>query len=101
MSQLRVNAVNASFDSGRYGLVLGLLRIARWELTCGLCRERVRLIQRYGFSAITCPYCGTRNLLPVPRFPNDPGPRPGGTGPTTTRPEAEAPLNEVIDRSPA
>jgi rRNA maturation endonuclease Nob1 len=50
--------------------------LARWELTCGFCKTRFRKIQPLAWDGSVCPACGTRNLLPVPRFPSDPGPRP-------------------------
>ena len=43
--------------------------VARWEVTCGLCRTRFRRYVfelRVGsiFSWVACPECGTHNLLP-------------------------------------
>lgn len=76
MGQLKVNAINARLQDGLLGLLLGMARSARWELTCGFCKERFRKVQYLASSTAVCPYCGTRNLLPVPRFPRDPGPRP-------------------------
>jgi len=54
----------------RYGWLpanLGIL--ARWEVTCGFCRSRFSrlawdLPMGTWLSAISCPACGTRNLLP-------------------------------------
>jgi hypothetical protein len=76
MAQLRLDAINARLESGWLGVLLGIARFARWDLTCGFCRQRVRKVQFLVWSSVVCPYCGTRNVLPVPRFPNDPGPRP-------------------------
>lgn len=77
VGQLKVWAVNAQLDDGRVAWLLGtFFRVARWELTCGFCKERFRKTQYYVSSTAVCPHCGTRNLLPVPRFPRDPGPRP-------------------------
>ncbi len=55
---------------------LGVL--ARWEVTCGFCRER---FARFAWdlpvgtrlSAVACPACGTRNRLPG--HPDAGGPR--------------------------
>jgi DNA-directed RNA polymerase subunit RPC12/RpoP len=78
-----MNAVDARFQTGLLGLVLGIARFARWDIRCGFCQEQFRKVQPLVWSSSVCPYCGTRNLLPVPRFPNDPGPRPPNwPGPT-------------------
>jgi uncharacterized Zn-finger protein len=46
---------------------LGVL--GRWEVTCGLCRNRFsrlawELMIGSRLSWVACPWCGTRNLLP-------------------------------------
>jgi hypothetical protein len=46
---------------------LGIL--ARWEVTCGFCRVRFarfvwELMAGSRLSRVTCPACGTHNLLP-------------------------------------
>ena len=64
VGQLRLNAINAQLETGLVGLLLGMIRGARWELTCGFCKERFRKVQFMVFSTAVCPYCGTRNLLP-------------------------------------
>jgi hypothetical protein len=76
VAQLKVNAINARFEGAVLGLLLGMARSARWDVTCGFCKERFRKVQFLAWSTAVCPFCGARNLLPVPRFPADPGPRP-------------------------
>ena len=76
MGVLKVNAVDARFQAGFLGLLLSVAMFARWDLGCGFCKERFRTIQPMAWSTAVCPYCRTRNLLPVPRFARDPGPRP-------------------------
>jgi hypothetical protein len=78
VGQLTVNAIDARQELGFSGFLLALLRTSRWELTCGFCKEPSRRYQWLWASTVVCPYCGTRNRLPVPRFPSDPGPRPPG-----------------------
>jgi len=73
---LRVNAIDARWID-RWLLVVTLGMFWRWELTCGFCRTRFRKDKFVAGDSAECPVCGTRNLLPVPRFPWDPGPRPG------------------------
>lgn len=63
-AQLKVRAIDARLESGPLGLLLSLIRGARWELTCGFCKERFRKIQYIFTGFADCPYCGTRNLLP-------------------------------------
>ena len=43
--------------------------VGRWEVTCGFCRTRFRrivldVIIGSRLSKVTCPACGTHNLLP-------------------------------------
>jgi rRNA maturation endonuclease Nob1 len=76
VGQLKVNAINARLETGLRGFLFSMIRGARWELTCGFCKERFSRVQPIFWSSAVCPYCGTRNLLPVPRFPSDRGPRP-------------------------
>jgi hypothetical protein len=76
MGQLRLSAIDATWQGGWLGLLLSLALVFRWDFTCGFCKSRVRKVQFRAWSTAVCPFCGTRNLLPVPRFPNDPGPRP-------------------------
>ena len=76
MGQLQLNAIDARLETGLRGLLLAMIRGAQWELTCGFCKERFRKVLFIAWSSAVCPYCGARNLLPVGRFPSDPGPRP-------------------------
>jgi hypothetical protein len=64
VGQLRLSAIDARLETGLVGLLLGMIRVARWELTCGFCKERFRIVHLIWFSSAVCPYCGTRNLLP-------------------------------------
>lgn len=70
-----MNAIDARLLT-RFRDLIWIVRLGRWELTCGFCKERFQRLQFLVWSTAVCPYCGTRNLLPVPRFPWDPGPRP-------------------------
>jgi rRNA maturation endonuclease Nob1 len=63
VAQLKVNAINPRMERGVVGLLLGMVRTARWELTCGFCRERFRNFQFLLSSTAVCPFCGTSNLL--------------------------------------
>jgi hypothetical protein len=76
VGQLKVDAINARFDGGISSLLLGIGRFSRWRFACGFCREDIAKVQSLFWSSAECPHCGARNLLPVPRFRNDPGPRP-------------------------
>ena len=76
VGQLRLNAIDARFATGLIGWLLGMVRCLRWDLTCGFCKGRFRKVLHFAYSTADCPYCGTRNLLPVPRYPSDPGPLP-------------------------
>jgi len=78
MAQLKINAIDARLESGFRGLLLAIIRAAHWELTCGFCKERFSRTQFFALSSADCPFCGARNLLPVPRFPSDPNRRPRG-----------------------
>ncbi len=58
-----IDPVRSSWLPANLGIV------ARWEVTCGFCRIRfARLVWELmvgsTMSAVTCPQCGTRNLLP-------------------------------------
>ena len=64
MGQLKVMAIDARLETGPIGLLLSLIRGARWELTCGFCKERFRKVLLLFLGFADCPYCGTRNLLP-------------------------------------
>lgn len=75
MGQLRLNAIDAQLDTGFRGFMLAMVRGAGWELTCGFCKQRFRKVIFLTWSSAVCPFCGTRNLLPVTRFTNDPGRR--------------------------
>ena len=51
------------------GFLSGLMFAARWELTCGFCRNRfegnvTETVAGSSMSWIACPACGTHNLLP-------------------------------------
>ena len=46
--------------------LMWLVRGARWDFTCGFCRQRFRGITWILSSTIACPACGTQNILPVP-----------------------------------
>ena len=65
MAQLRVRAIDPRLETGPRGLLLGMIRGARWELTCGFCKERFARTQLLLSTHADCPYCGTRNLLPI------------------------------------
>ena len=71
-----MNAIDARIQGGLAAVLFAILASFRWELTCGFCKIRFKKLQLFGLSSAICPYCGTQNLLPVPRFPRDPGPRP-------------------------
>ena len=66
MAKLKVDAINARYV-GRFLDFRWLFQSARWELTCGFCKERFTETWSMG-SGVDCPYCGTYNLLPLPRF---------------------------------
>lgn len=72
MAQLKVRAIDPRLETGPLGLLLSLIRGARWELTCGFCKERFGKVQLLFMGFSDCPYCGARNLLPSfgPRRPN-------------------------------
>ena len=58
-----INPVRSTWLPGNFGI------LARWEVTCGFCRVRfARLVWELmigsAMSSVTCPKCGTRNLLP-------------------------------------
>ncbi len=74
MGQLRVRAIDARLENGVKGFLLGMIRGARWKVTCGFCKERFRTLQHLYLTTADCPYCGTRNLL-VGSAPSDRGPR--------------------------
>jgi hypothetical protein len=60
---LEIEAINAErIDSWRS--FSWVVRLTRWELTCGFCRLRFRRLAPFARSEIDCPQCGTRNLLP-------------------------------------
>ena len=73
MGQLTVRAIDPILQNGVKGFLLGMIRGARWELTCGLCRERFRTLQHLFSPTAECPHCGTRNLMTEGP---DQGPRP-------------------------
>lgn len=63
---LEVEAINP-VRSGWLPANLGIL--ARWEVTCGFCRTRFarfvwELLAGSRMSWVSCPACGTHNLLP-------------------------------------
>jgi hypothetical protein len=63
MGQLTVDSINPQpTDSWRS--LHWVVRAARWQLTCGFCRTRVQETGWWARSFVTCPACGTRNLLP-------------------------------------
>jgi hypothetical protein len=62
MGELKVEAIDPVLMTGWRSL-LSLVRGAEWELTCGFCRVRFRKIVSLFASSVTCPACGTRNLL--------------------------------------
>ena len=64
MGQLEMPAIDARMEAGVRGFLLGLIRGASWELTCGFCRQRFRRLQYSVRTSIDCPFCGTRNVLP-------------------------------------
>jgi len=68
MGLLSVEAIGARFV-GRFLDFRWLLQGAPWELTCGFCREHFKTTVYSDYGAAQCPFCGTRNLLPIPRFP--------------------------------
>lgn len=70
----QVNAIDAHIQTGWRGLILGIARLTRWEYTCGDCRSPVRGLEDQLRGWTVCPVCGSRNLLPMPRLPNDCGP---------------------------
>lgn len=58
-----INPVRFSWLPSNLGI------IARWEVTCGLCRTRFsrvvwELMIGSRMSRVVCPECGTHNLLP-------------------------------------
>jgi hypothetical protein len=58
-----INPVRIAWLPGNLSIV------ARWEVTCGLCRTRfarfvVELMIGSRMSWVGCPACGTHNLLP-------------------------------------
>jgi hypothetical protein len=58
-----INPVRSSWLPANLGI------IARWEVTCGLCRTRFsrvlpELMIGSRMSWVGCPQCGTHNLLP-------------------------------------
>ena len=58
-----INPVRHGWLPAEFGI------LARWEATCGFCRTRFsRLVWELPvgsrLSAVACPGCGTRNLLP-------------------------------------
>jgi DNA-directed RNA polymerase subunit RPC12/RpoP len=75
VGQLTVNAIGARYV-GRFLDFRWLLQGAKWELTCGFCKEHFTATAWSDYGAMECPDCGTRNLLLMPRFAWDPGPRP-------------------------
>lgn len=67
MGQLEVEAINAQRSTGWMEWALAMLRYTRWDLTCGFCR-RPFAKSLFGIATtVDCPYCGTRNLLPMLR----------------------------------
>jgi hypothetical protein len=66
VGKLRVEAINARYV-GRFLDFQWLFQSARWELTCGFCKERF-VGTWTGGGGLECPYCGTWNLLPLPPF---------------------------------
>jgi DNA-directed RNA polymerase subunit RPC12/RpoP len=69
MGQLEVEAINAQRDTGWRGWALAMVWYTRWDLTCGFCRRPFASNLFGAATALDCPHCGTRNLLPVLRFP--------------------------------
>jgi DNA-directed RNA polymerase subunit RPC12/RpoP len=65
MGQLEVRAIDAQLQGGWRALFLGMLRGAAWELTCGFCKARFRRVTYFVLSSIDCPYCQSRNVLPI------------------------------------
>jgi len=63
VGQLTVRAIDPRLQNGIRGFLLGMIRGARWELTCGFCKERFRTLQHLFLLTADCPFCGTRNLL--------------------------------------
>ncbi len=64
MGQLTIPAINPVLDRS-WRSMRWLVRGARWELTCGLCRTRFADEGWMLRSTAVCPACGTRNRLPV------------------------------------
>ena len=65
MGQLRVKAINARMEAGWIGFAFALVRGMRWNLTCGFCKRPFRKTIYMISTSADCPYCGTRNLLPM------------------------------------
>ncbi|MEJ7803774.1 MAG: hypothetical protein WKH68_10460 [Candidatus Limnocylindria bacterium] len=63
MGQLVVRAIDPRLKNGLKGFLLGMIRGARWELTCGFCKQQFRTLQHLFSQTADCPFCGTRNLL--------------------------------------
>jgi len=63
VGQLTVRAIDPILQNGVKGFLRGMIRGARWELTCGLCRERFGTLQHLFSPTAECPHGGTRNLL--------------------------------------
>jgi rRNA maturation endonuclease Nob1 len=68
VGQLRVQAINARMETGWLGFAFALIRGMRWNLTCGFCKRPFRKNVYMISTSAVCPYCGTRNLLPMRRL---------------------------------
>jgi len=63
VGQLVVRAIDPRLKNGLKGFLLGMIRGARWELTCGFCKQQFQTLQHLFSQTADCPFCGTRNLL--------------------------------------
>ena len=71
MGRLTIDAINPQIVESRSTL-LSLVRVSRWDLTCGFCRSPFRSVGRMVRTSAVCPYCGTRNRLVSPPGPTQP-----------------------------
>lgn len=62
-AQLVVRAIDARLKHGRKGFLVAMIRGARWELTCGFCKERFRTLQHLFSRIAECPHSVERELL--------------------------------------